>query len=324
MGNAFVDGHKIENLILAWSSKNKPVLEISSGDRVTFSVPDSSTNQVKLGSPASSVSMKDGSLTDAAVGPVYVRGAKKKDILRVEILDIRCGSWGWSMHSPDFGLLPEIFPERKVYYWSIQDGYARPYRNEFLKGLSLRIRPFMGVMGVAPSAKSDYPLIPPQYFGGNMDNRRIRRGSVVLFPVNVDGALFATADTHALQGDGEVCGTAIETESRLSLRISVIPAKEATGSLTAPLVISREYREESAFISTSGISSDPYKAAKSAVSQMIDLLSEAGLDRSEAYVLCSLAGNLSVGEVVDMPNWNIVFSIDTAILDKLGLEIQSF
>jgi acetamidase/formamidase len=321
MVNAYLDGHRRENLILSWSSQNTPVLEISSGDTVTFDIPDSSTDQVKLGSSSSDVSTKDGSLTDAAVGPVYVRGAKKGDILRVDVLDIKCGNWGWSMHSPDFGLLSELFPERKVYYWSIADGYARPYRNGFLKGLVLRTRPFMGVMGVAPSGNSDYPLIPPQYFGGNMDNRRVRRGSTVLFPVNVEGALFATADTHALQGDGEVCGTAIETESRIRLKLSVISGKNATGALKAPLVISKEYREESTFISTSGISDDPYKAAKSAVSQMIELLNEAGLDRSEAYILCSLAGNLSISEVVDMPNWNVTFSIDVKTLDKLGLEI---
>ncbi|MBX8644498.1 MAG: acetamidase/formamidase family protein [Thermoplasmata archaeon] len=314
----YVNGHNRSNLILKWSARNKPVISVRSGDTVTMDVPDSSTDQVSLGSPYSAVSVKDPSYTDAAVGPVFVEDAKKGDILKVEILDIWCGNWGWSMHTPDFGLLADMFGEPAMYYWTIQGGFARPYRNSFLKGISLRIKPFMGVMGVAPPEGEEYALIPPQFFGGNMDNRMLRQGSTVYFPVHTEGALFAASDTHALQGDGEVCGTAIETSSKIRLRLSVVRERSA---LKAPFVVSRGIVEERKLYSTSGISSDLYTASRLAVIQMIDLMEEAGLSRSEAYVLCSIAGSLSIREIVDRPNWNVSFSIESSILEKIGITL---
>jgi len=318
MTDRHINGHDRRNLLLKWSRKSKPVAEITSGDSVIFDIPDSSTDQIKPGATMAEISTRDGSLTDAAVGPVFVSDAKKGDLLCAEILDIKCGNWGWSMVSNDFGLLHDLFSETKLFYWSIQSGVARPVNNEFLKGISLRTRPFTGVMGVAPGDDAEYGLIPPQYFGGNMDNRRLRRGSKIYFPVSVDGALFATADPHALQGDGEVCGTAIETPARVRIRFTV---EEGSPELKAPLIVSRESREEGTYFSTSGISPDLYQASRSAVMQMIYIIHSAGVELAEAYLLSSLTGSLHISEIVDLPNWNVCFSIEAAVLRKLGIEM---
>ncbi len=318
MAERYLNGHDRGNLILKWSGRNRPVAHIQSGDTVTFDIPDSSTDQIKPGDGMLEISAREGSLTDAAVGPVFVSGAKKGDVLCAEILEIRCGNWGWSMVSNDFGLLHDMFSETKMFYWSLEGGFARPLNNDFLKGVSLRTKPFLGVMGVAPGDDAEYGLIPPQYFGGNMDNRRVRRGSRVYFPVNVEGALFATSDPHALQGDGEVCGTSIEVPARVRIRLTV---EEANKDIGAPLVVSRESKEEGTVFSTSGISPDMHQAARSAVTQMVDIIHSAGVDRAEAYLLCSLAGSLHISEIVDMPNVNVCFSIDAGVLRKLGIEL---
>ena len=318
MTDRHLNGHDRSNLILKWSGRNEPAIEIHSGDTVTFDLPDASTDQIKPGATVAGISTRDGSLTDAAVGPVFVKEAKKGDMLCAEILDIKCGNWGWSMVSNNFGLLHDLFSETKMYYWSIDGGMARPMNGAFLKGISLRTKPFLGVMGVAPGGDAEYDLIPPQYFGGNMDNRRVRRGSKVYFPVNVDGGLFATADPHALQGDGEVCGTSIEMPARVRIRLTV---EEGNAGISAPLVVSRESREEGTVFSTSGISHDIYQASRSAVIQMVDVIHSAGVDRAEAYMLCSLTGSLHISEIVDMPNVNVCFSMDASVLRKLGLDL---
>ena len=316
MTDRHLNGHDRNNLITKWSGKNKPAVEIDSGDIITFEIPDSSTDQIKPGATMTSISGRDGSLTDAAVGPVFVRGAKKGDILCAEIIDMKSGSWGWSMVSNDFGLLHDLFSETRLYHWSIEGGLARPLNSGFLKGISLKTKPFLGVMGVAPGGSSEYGLIPPQYFGGNMDNRRVRKGSRIYFPVNVEGGLFATSDPHALQGDGEVCGTSIEMPAKVRIRLTV---EEGNADISAPLVISKESREEGTVFSTSGISHDMYQASRSAVIQMVDLIHSAGIDRAEAYLLCSLAGSLHISEIVDIPNLNVCFSIDATVLRKLGI-----
>jgi acetamidase/formamidase len=314
-----LNGHDRNNLILKWSGRNKAAIEISSGDTITFDIPDSSTDQIKPGSTVVKVSTDEGSLIDAPVGPVLIKDARKGDTLCVEILDIECGNWGWSMISKDFGLLRDMISETQMFFWSIEGGLARPLNGEFLEGISLRTQPFLGVIGVAPSGDKEYDLIPPQYFGGNMDNRRVCRGSKVYFPVNVDGALFAVSDPHALQGDGEVGGTAIEMPAKVKIRFTV---EKRNAEFKAPVVISRESREEVTSFSTSGISEDLYQASRSAVMQMIDIIHSAGtVSKQEAYLLCSLVGSLHISEIVDMPHVNVCFSIDTAILRKFGVNI---
>ena len=149
-------------------------------------------------------------------------------------------------------------------------------------------------MGVAPDTDSMLVTIPPRTNGGNMDNRHMKAGTTVYFPVQVEGALFSIGDTHAAQGDGEVSGTAIEAPMRIVLHLEVM---ENTRGMVEPQYETDEYYGVTGF----GTTID--EAARKATLYMIDyLVAEHGLTREEAYVLCSLAGDLKISETVDVPH----------------------
>lgn len=292
-------------------------MEVADGETFTVDVPDSSTDQIGPRSDRSAIRHMDQTKTDAAVGPVFVSDAMPGDLLRVDIVDIRCAQWGWSAIFPGFGLLSDQFKKFQLFHWTIRGETAMPRRDEFLRGLRLKTRPFLGVIGVAPSEESDsYTMIPPQYFGGNMDNNRIGKGSSVYFRVNVKGAKLCIADTHAVQGDGEVCGTAVETPSKTTLRVRIF---RDTFGAEDPVVMYRERSRASSRISTSGIAPDLYEAARTAVGSMVETLRRKGLKKEEAYLLCSVAGDLRISEIVDRPNWNVGMSMDLSTLRQLGI-----
>ncbi|MEM3852172.1 MAG: acetamidase/formamidase family protein [Methanomassiliicoccales archaeon] len=314
-----INGHLRSNFITHWSPDVHPVLTLKDMQSAVVEIPEASTDQITRKSTSADIGRLDSTLTDAAVGPIYVEDAMPGDILRVDILEIKCDRWGWTGIIPGFGLLTEQFPEPRLYHWSITNGLISPRKNEFLTGLKLKARPFLGIVGVAPAEHSTaYTMIPPQYFGGNMDNRRICEGASVYFRVNVKGAMLCIADTHATQGDGEVCGTAVETPSRTTVRVRLFSDE---GDIPTPSVIGKEDLRRSRMYSTSGIGSDLYQAAKNAVLSMVKFVSAHGVDQYEAYALCSVAGNLSISEIVDAPNWNVSFSIPVDILRQIGVSV---
>ncbi|MBA2563989.1 MAG: acetamidase/formamidase family protein, partial [Gemmatimonadetes bacterium] len=164
----------------------------------------------------------------------------------------------------------------------------------FSDRIRIPLRPFAGVMGVAPPTDSLLSTIPPRANGGNMDNRHLVEGTTVYLPVFVEGALFSIGDTHAAQGDGEVSGTAIEAPMRIVYDVRVI---EGGRRIEEPQYETAELYGVTAFATNLD------QAAKKATRYMIDyLVQEHGLDRTEAYVLCSLAGDLKISEVVDVPH----------------------
>ena len=181
------------------------------------------------------------------------------------------------------------------------DPYLKTFRIEkgatevaFTDDISLPIRPFAGVMGVAPTTEEMLSTIPPRANGGNMDNKHLVVGTTVYFPVLVKGALFSIGDTHAAQGDGEVCGTGIEAPMRIVLQLDVIKGGR---SLTEPQYETDDYYAVTAY------AEDLDEAAKKATLYMIEyLVEERGLSREEAYMLCSLAGDPKISEVVDVPH----------------------
>ncbi len=312
-----LNGHLPSNYILRWSPGNRPALNVSDGETVTVDIPEASTDQIKPNSTTAVLKRIDRSKTDAAIGPIHIEDASPGDLLRVDILDIKCDSWGWSAIFPGFGLLSDDFTRPRLFTWSIRGGVISPRHSSFLKGLRLPARPFLGVIGVAPAEEdSSYTMIPPQYFGGNMDNNRIGTGSSVYFRVNVPGANLCIADTHASQGDGEVCGTAVETPSRTRLRVRVY--RDDLG-IEMPAVMYSERGRSGTRLSTSGISPDLHEAARKAVREMVAVLYRKGLRRDEAYLLCSVAGDLRISEIVDAPNWNVGMSLDTSTLKQLGI-----
>lgn len=290
-----IDGNNISILQKKWKSDSKPIEYVKDGEEFTVIVPDSSSNQIRIDSTDSILSEMDATLLDAAVGPVFVEGAKTGDLIEIQILDIKVGNWGWSSISPDFGLLKGRFRNR-LFIWKIDKEYAEPY-GQFLRGVKIPIDPFLGVIATAPS-RGEFSMIPPQYFGGNMDNRLLKKGSRVRLPVNVDGALVSFGDPHACQGDGEVCGTAIETTATVKVRVKIITGEIA---LRNPVAHSRERFEQEVMVSM-GIDPDLRKAAIMAVDSMISELKKLGYTEEESYVLCSVSGNLRISEIVDEPN----------------------
>nr|WP_272211984.1 acetamidase/formamidase family protein [Marinicella sp. W31]MDC2877877.1 acetamidase/formamidase family protein [Marinicella sp. W31] len=154
----------------------------------------------------------------------------------------------------------------------------------------------------------NHSVIPPRRVGGNMDIRDIAAGTTLYLPVEVDGALLSIGDTHAAQGDGEVCGTAIESAMDVSVTVEVIrDAAPKTPHFSAPGPISR-HLDAAGYEVTTGIGPDLMQAAREAVSNMIEHLGRTrNLDPVDAYMLCSVCGDLKISEIVDAPNWVVSF-----------------
>ncbi|AFZ69952.1 putative acetamidase/formamidase [Caldisphaera lagunensis DSM 15908] len=306
-----IDGFMDSNVHFKWSNKLKPIAYVNSGDELLIKVPDSSTKQIKYDFKTEDLSKLDSSKFDGAVGPIYVYDAKPGDALEVEIQDIKVDKWGWSAILSDFGILKKRFNERLI-IWDIKENYA--IAKDFLRGIKIPIRPFLGVIGLSPKEDKEYDMIPPQYFGGNMDNRLNGIGSKIYLPVNVEGALLSISDPHASQGDGEICGTAIETSAEVKLKVKVIKDLK----IKRPFTISPNKDDfKGEVIAAMGISSDLYQAAKDAVNDMIELLNrQYKLSYEEGYVLSSVIGNLRISEIVDEPNFVVSLVIPKYILES--------
>jgi acetamidase/formamidase len=161
---------------------------------------------------------------------------------------------------------------------------------------------------VAPAESGLHSVVPPRRVGGNMDVRDIAQGTELFLPVEVAGALFSVGDTHAAQGDGEVCGTAIESPMRVALKFDLLeqlplayPRFRTQGPVTRHL-------DAKGYDATTGIGPDLMQAARAAVRSMIELLVRShGMSAMDAYLLCSVCGDLRISEIVDMPNWTVSF-----------------
>jgi len=172
--------------------------------------------------------------------------------------------------------------------------------------------PMIGTIGVAPREAGAFSLIPPTRYGGNMDIRHAGAGATLLFPVAVEGALLSLGDGHAAQGDGEVCGTAIETTSVAKVRVTL----ERDRPLSAPILFTdaRAQRTGRA-LATTGIAPDLLAAARDATTAMIaEIVRRTTLSEIDAYLLASVAADLKISEVVDVPNWVVSLHIDAALL----------
>ena len=187
------------------------------------------------------------------------------------------------------------------------------------------IAPFMGVYGVAPLRKGMYRTVPPNVsggMGGNTDIKQFVKGSRLQYPVLADGAKFSVGDGHMAQGDGEVCVTAIETLMAVTCRFKIIPdtiieSPRAIVPAADPtdFGLTREMLAKG-FYHTTGVGPDLMANAKSAVRAMIDwLVRDQGLSLHEAYAICSVAGDLKISEVVDIPNWVVSMTVPRGIFE---------
>jgi acetamidase/formamidase len=301
-----IDGNLRKNLHFNWTPSNAPIAKVKEGESVKIIVPDSSINQIKKGMSSSELGKIDSSLFDGAVGPVYVVGAQPGNSIEIEIIDIKSGNEGWSAIIDDFGLLKNKYKE-KIVSWSKNGNFWKCNDENFLNNIEIPDIPFLGVIGTSPS-EGKYGMIPPQHFGGNMDNRMIRKGSKIILPVNVEGAMVSFGDPHGHQGDGEICGTAIETSAELDVRFRILKKHVKT-----PVIYSYE-ETHGEFVFTSGIRDNLHDASVEAAESMISYMAQFGFEEEEAYILLSVAGNLSIREIVDEPNFVVTIGLSRRII----------
>ena len=192
-----------------WDRSNAPVLTVAPGGTVAFACQDASGGQITAASSAVDLGGLDFARINPVTGPVFVDGAMPGDTLVIAVESFDPSGFGWTATIPGFGLLADDFPDPALHLWSYDRSAATPAAwGSFGR---VPVRPFAGTMGVAPAAPGLHSVVPPRRVGGNLDIRDLTAGSVLHLPVEVAGALFSVGDTHAAQGDGEVCGTAIES-----------------------------------------------------------------------------------------------------------------
>ena len=241
-------------------------------------------------------------------GPIYVEDAEVGDVLAVELLDLEPGDWGWTGMGPEFGFLAGETEAKgfKTYKLDKENNLVH-----FSDDISIPMRPFAGVMGVAPNTEEMLTTFPPRANGGNMDDPNLVKGVTVYFPVFVKGALFSIGDAHAVQGLGEVVGTAVECDMRIRLRLSVLKNKK----IKEPEYESKDY------YATTGFATTIDEAAKKATRYMVEHISETyDMTQEEAYMLCSLIGDLKIAEVVDLPNMLVTMHIPKNVFKKYNKE----
>jgi acetamidase/formamidase len=275
----------------------KPVLEVSSGDTVTLSSfpaggKESLPPDLRKVPPAfmrALDTLQQGAGPHFITGPVAVRGAKPGDALQVDILDVKCiFDWGFIAILPLLGTLPDEFTDYETIHPAIdheRQVMVLPW------GKEVPLDPFFGILGVAPPkawGRCGSPV--PRSFGGNLDNKELKPGTTLYLPVYNDGALFFAGDGHGVQGDGEVCITALETAVTGTFRLTV----------RKDLAIDFPFAETDTHLMTMGLDEDLDDAAKQAVREMVKhICRRTRLTRNEAYMLCSVAGNLRVTQLVD-------------------------
>jgi acetamidase/formamidase len=284
---------------LAWDRSIAPIVTVDSGAVIEVDALDASCGQITAQSTSDDLKNLDFGRVDQVNGPIAVRGAEPGDSLEVELVSFEPADWGWTACIPGFGLLADDFPEPALRISRLDRGQC-----EFLPGIRIPLAPFCGELGVAPAEPGAHSTIPPGNFGGNMDTKHLTAGAKLYLPVFAPGALFSLGDGHAAEGDGEVCGTAIETPIRAQVRLSVRKDVHVAGPefLTrGPLAAETN---TGPFYAVSGVGPDLMAIARDATRRMIDYLGRGhGLAAVDAYMLCSVAVDLKVSEIVDAPNW---------------------
>lgn len=297
-----------------WDNARPPALTVAPGETIEFKGLDAGAGQITSRSVAADIRNLDFARVNPISGPVYVDGAEPGDALKVTLEGFAPTGWAWTAIVPGFGLLAEDFPEPALVHWSFDKSFSQPAA--FGPGGRVPLKPFCGTIGVSPAEPGEHSTIPPYATGGNMDTRDLSAGVHLYLPVRVKGALFGVGDTHAAQGDGEVCGTAIEAPMDVTIRFDL--AKGANlkfPRFSTPGPVSR-HLDAKGYEATMGIGPDLMQASKDAVRGMIDLLGKLhGMSAEHAYMLCSVSADMRISEIVDVPNWVVSCYFPRVVLE---------
>jgi acetamidase/formamidase len=261
-----------------------PVLHIASGDTVGLTSwaaadpedlpPDPSL--VQQGHREAMAGCTKLGASHMLTGPVFVEGAQPGDVLQIDILDVALNDrWGYVGILPLRGTLPGDFDRLVIIHPEI-DIQRRTARLPW--GTEITLAPFFGVIAVAPPPHwGRLSSVQPRKFGGNMDNKELQAGATLYLPVFVEGALFSAGDGHGVQGDGEVCVTALETGLTGVFRLTV----------RKNLGYDYPFAENTTHLISIGLNEDLDEAARIAVREMIDhICRRTKLTREQAYMLC--------------------------------------
>jgi len=259
-----------------------PVLELASGDTVTFETLDASSGRIRCYEDiAEYTRTRDPNRVNPATGPVAIRGAEAGDELRVEILSIELGDVGWARLTPGAGVMRDELD-------AVHGMIFRREGDELVTdiGVRLPVRPMVGVIGTCP-ADGHYPTALPGPHGGNLDFNDMTVGTIAHLPVWLPGGLLALGDVHASMGDGEVSGTAVEISGRVTVRVELIKGGAAA----------RPWFETADSWFTFGTAPDLEEAVRIAVVEMAGFLSaRLGIGRPDAFLLVTARGDVRIGQ----------------------------
>jgi formamidase len=334
-----------------WHPDIAPAIRIIAGSRIEIETLDGLDGQISPETTRDELARIDMGRIHPLTGPVYVEDAEPGDLLAVIIEEIRPADSGYTIINPGFGFLRDVFASPYIMHWEISGGFAR---TKELPNVCIPAAPFMGVMGVAPShelldrivareadvsrrgglilppdpvgaiptditiARRGLRTIAPQEFGGNMDVKQMVAGTTLYLPVQAPGGLFSVGDAHFAQGDGETCGTAIETSATFVARFELLRG-EATrrGQMDPSFARDNDFADHETslprrFYATTGIPmhrdgrnehENITVAARNALLNMIDHIVDAyGYSPEQAYCLTSVAVDLRISQTVDVPN----------------------
>jgi len=275
---------------------------------------DSSGGQLTPNSTVDDLATLSFDKVNPVTGPIFIEGAAPGDAVALTFLDLKPSGWGWTANIPGFGLLADQFPDPALHVWSYDAASLSPAA--YGPGGRLPLKPMIGTVGLAPAELGVHSVVPPRRMGGNMDIRDNGIGTTLYLPVEVEGGLLSLGDTHAAQGDGEICGTALESPMDVAVKVDLLkaanlpyPRFETEGPVTRHL-------DTKGYRASTGIGEDLMRAARDAVSDMIDWITgTTGMSAVDAYMLCSVCGDLRISEIVDIPNWVVSFYFPKVVLD---------
>ncbi len=296
-----------------WDNALEPIDTVAPGTTITFECKDASAGQITPNSSVADVDTLDFALVNPVTGPIYIDGAQPGDVVKVTIEQFEASGFGWTANIPGFGLLADQFQQSALHIWQYDKSLATPAA--FGPGGKIPLRPFAGTIGLALAEPGLHSIVPPRRVGGNMDIKDISAGSVLYLPVEVAGGLFSIGDTHAAQGDGEVCGTALESPMSATVTLDLIKDEPLEmPRFTTPGPVSAHI-DKAGYEVTTGVGEDLMQGATAALSQMVDLLARRyNMAPVDAYMLCSVCGDLRISEIVDQPHWIVSFYFPRLVL----------
>lgn len=285
------------NRVFSYSAEHEPCAHLSPGETVLVETTSAFGDQ-KF-EPGDTLADLDLEEADPLTGPLYVEGAEPGDALAVHIEHIELVGVGAQGIIPNFGILD--WKSLPLHFFLPENG-----RIPWLRGIEFDARPNLGAMGVAPREGS-VPSIEPGDHGGNQDTKYVCPGSTIIFPVFHPGGLLFLGDCHQIQGDGELCGVAPETDAEVTLRAEILKGK----TIRRPRIMTPKR------FMTLASAATLEEAVKVAVRDAVDLLvEEKGLTEDEAYLLITVKADIEICQVVD-PLMTVRVAMDRDFYEQL-------